>query len=96
VRYTLEHAFNVDEKIQAIATIAKQAGHQRDFARLMKKAVELLQNEPQGWGDPEYHSKSVEGVVFHALLRPVSFRYVVYEQVSAVVLLNIRLYAEFQ
>ena len=95
-RYKLDHAFEVEEKIQAIAAIARKGGQLKDFASLMKKALELLHNDPCGWGDPEFHSKSVEGTDYHSLLRPVSFRYVVYEQVRSVVLLNIRLYADFK
>jgi hypothetical protein len=93
--YKLDHAHFVKENIQAIAAIAKQAGKLHEFASIMKKAVHLLQNDPHAWGDPEYHSKAVEGIVYHSILRPIAFRFVVYEQVRAVVLLSVKLYADF-
>jgi hypothetical protein len=35
------------------------------------------------------------GVVCHGILRPVVFHYVIYEQVRGVVLLSIRVFADF-
>jgi hypothetical protein len=94
--YKLDHAHNVTHQIRSIFAFAKESGKTAKCATLMKKAVHLLQTNPHGWGDPEYHSKSSDGVVCHAILRPVSFRYVVFEQAHAVVLLNVQLYAAFE
>jgi hypothetical protein len=93
--YKLDHAQNVTHQIRSILAIAKEDGKITKCADTMKKAVQLLQTDPHGWGDPEYHSKSSDGVVCHATLRPISFRYVVFEQAHAVVLLNVQLYAAF-
>jgi hypothetical protein len=93
--YKLDHAPLAKDQIRAIAAIAKKDANLKKFANIIKKAAHLLETDPHGWGDPEYHSKSVEGVVCHAILRPVVFRYVVYEQVRSVVLLNVQLFADF-
>ncbi len=93
--YRLDHVIAAKEQIRAIAAIAKQAGKLRQFTDILKKAVHLLQADPHGWGDPEYRSASVDGLVCHGILRPVVFRYVIYEQVGGVVLLSVQLFTDF-
>jgi hypothetical protein len=93
--YKLDHGLGVKEQIQAIKAASKQTGKFSQFIDIMEKAGHLLQTDPHGWGDPEYRSKFVDGLYCHALLRPVAFRYVIYEQVRGVVLLSVHLYAEF-
>jgi hypothetical protein len=93
--YRLEHSAGVKGQIQAIAEVADQAGKLSEFIAIMKKAVHLLGNDPHGWGDPAYRSAAVDAVVCHGILRPVRFRYVIYEQVKGVVLLDVRLFADF-
>ncbi|MBY0523756.1 MAG: hypothetical protein K2R98_10180 [Gemmataceae bacterium] len=94
-RYKLDHTVAAKEQIQSIAVFAAQAGKLPAFLAILKKAVLLMQMDPRGWGDPEYRSPIVEGVFCHGILRPVAFRYVVYEQVRGVVLLNVQVYADF-
>ena len=61
----------------------------------MRQAVHRLQTDPHGWGDPEYGSKFVDGLYCHGILRPVVFRYAIYEQARGVVLLNVQLFTNF-
>jgi hypothetical protein len=93
--YKLNHGPGVKDQIHAIKEISKQAGRFAQFVDIMEKAAHLLQTDPHGWGDPDYRSKFVDGLYCHALLRPVIFRYVIYEQVRGVVLLSVQLFADF-
>ncbi len=93
--YKLQHGLGVKEQIQAISTTSKQTGKLRQLIGILEKAVHLLQTDPHEWGDPQYRSKFVDGLFCQALIRPVVFRYVIYEQVRSVVLLNVELFADF-
>ena len=92
---SLDHGLGVKIQIQAISAIAKQTGELSQFIGILEKAVHLLQTDPHGWGDPQYRSKFVDGLFCQALVWPVVFRYVIYEQIRAVVLLNVEFFADF-
>ena len=89
--YKLDPGPGVIEQIQAIKATAKQAGKFAAFIDTLEKAVLRLQSDPHGSGDPEYRSKHVDALYFHATFRPLAFRYVIFEQVRGVVLLSVRL-----
>jgi len=93
--YKLDHNPVVKDQIQAIRAAATQTGKLSEFIDILEHAVNLLQTDPHGWGDPQYRSKFVDGIYFQALRRPVVFRYVIYEEVRGVVLLSVQLYASF-
>src|SRR5437870_4430362 len=93
--YKVEPGIGVKEQIHTIAASAKQAGKYDDFIAIMEKAAHLLQTDPHGWGEPEYRSKHLDALFCHATIRPVAFRFVIYEQVRGVVLLSVRLFADF-
>jgi hypothetical protein len=93
--YRLDHMPAAMEQIQSVAAIARQAGKLARFTEVLRKAVELLRSDPHRWGDPLYRLKSVDGIVCQGVVSPVVFRFVIYEQVQAVVLLNVRLIADF-
>jgi hypothetical protein len=93
--YQLDHGPAVAEQIQSIEGTAKQSGGLTQFADIMEKAIHMLRTDPKGWGDPEYRAKTVNGVMYHATIRPIAFRYAVYEEVRGVVLLRVRQFAEF-
>lgn len=78
--FKLDQTIFAKEQIRSAAAFAAQAGKLPEFVAIVKKAVLLMQTDPFGWGDPEYQSKFGQGVSYHGLLRPVVFRYVVYEQ----------------
>ena len=94
-RYKVEPGFGIKDQIESIKTTSKKTGHLARFIEILEEAVRRLEADPHGWGDPEYRAKTVDAVAYRAILRPVVFRYVVYEQFSVVVLLNVRLFAEF-
>ena len=85
----------VKEQIEAIKPVAQQSGQLSQFIQILEKAYYLLKNDPHGWGDPAYRSKHVDAVYCHATIRPVAFRYVIYDAVRGVVLLSVRSFAEF-
>ena len=93
--YNLEPGPGVKEQIHAIAAASKQVGKLKRLIDILEKAAHLLQTDPHGWGDPQYRSKFVDGLHCQGLVPPVVFRYVIYEQVHAVVLLNVQLYGDF-
>jgi hypothetical protein len=93
--YHLDHLPAAKEHIRSIAASAKAAGKLPEFTEILKQAVQRLQTDPHGWGDPEHHLHVVDGVVCHGILRPMVFRYVIYEQVRGVVLLSVQCFADF-
>lgn len=93
--YKVDKAPGVKEQINEIAAIAKKAGKLRDLIALLEDALKRLQSDPGGWGDPEYRAKHVNAVYYHGMLRPLTIRYVVFEDASLVIVLNVRLIADF-
>jgi hypothetical protein len=93
--YKLDHTVTAKEQIRSAAALATQAGKLPEFLAILKKAVLLMQTDPHGWGDPECRSRYVDGLLCHGIIRPVVFRYVVYEQVRSVVLRGVQIYADF-
>ncbi len=93
--YKVEHSQVVKDQIRAIAKAAKQSGKLKQFIDILELAVHRLRTDPHGWGDPEYRVASANALVCHGLLRPVVFDYVIYEGSRAVVLIKVRLFAEF-
>lgn len=95
-KYKFDHTIVAKEQIRSIAAKAADTGKLQEFIAILKDGVRLMETDPQAWGDPEFRSKSGEGVIYHGIIRPVAFRYLVYAQIRAVVLLGVRLYAEFE
>lgn len=93
--YKIEKGAGVKEQIEKIRMESRQAGKYLAFIEVMEKAIARLQDKPHEWGDPEYRAKTVDGVMRHGIIRPISFRYAVYEQAHAVVLLRVRQFADF-
>ena len=50
--YKLNHGLGVKEQIQAISAACKQTGKLSKFIDILEQAVNLLQTDPHGWGDP--------------------------------------------
>jgi hypothetical protein len=93
--YRLDNTIAAKEQIRVIAESARNSGKLSQFIDILKTAVNLLRNNPHGWGDPERRTKGGQGVVCHGTLRPVVFHFVIFEQVRSVLLYDIRLYADF-
>ncbi|HZZ79080.1 MAG TPA: hypothetical protein VFE62_11205 [Gemmataceae bacterium] len=93
--YRLEDGKGVKEQVRVIMGIAEAAGKLDRFLDAMKKARHELRNSPSAWGDPEYTVMSVRAVVYHGIARPLSFRFAVFEQHHAVVILDVRMIADF-
>ena len=93
--YKLDQADDAKKQVRAIAAYTKTVGRSRELGRIMRKALHHLQTDPHGWGDPVYRAKTVDAVACRGLIRPVVFRYVIYEQIRTVILLSVRLYADF-
>lgn len=93
--YKLEHTPRATQQIQAIGESAKQIGKLPALKEILLEAVRRLKTDPHGWGDPQFHKLVGGGVVCHGILRPIVFYYVFYEALRAVVLLEVRQFAEF-
>ena len=93
--YQLDQAQSASEQIRNIAAYAKTIGKTKDFARILRTAVQRMRNDPHQWGDPEFRAKTVDAVLCRGLVGPVVFRYVIYEQIHGVVLLSVKLYTDF-
>lgn len=93
--YKLDDGAGVKEQVRAMKDGATQAGKLDRFIAIMEKVGHILRTDPNGWGDPEYASKTVDGIIRHGIIRPLAFRYAVYDQVRGVVILSVRLFAEF-
>jgi hypothetical protein len=94
-KFTLEHAVGVPEQIRAIGQYANAIHKTREFARLLRAALHKLQSDPNEWGAPEYKAKTVNAIIRRGIIRPVVFRYAVYDDDHVVVLLNVRVFADF-
>ena len=94
--YKIENGPGVLDQIKAIKHYSRHAGKYEQFIEIMEEALRRLQGGPHVWGDPEYRAKTVDAVACRGLIRPVVFRYVIYEQVRGVVLVSVRLYADFE
>lgn len=95
VPYNLDQGSDAKKQIRAIAAYAQTVGRSGELGRILRKALHLLQTDPHGWGDPVYRAKTVDAVACRGLIRPVVFRYVIYEQIGSVMLLSVRLFADF-
>lgn len=93
--YGFDYTGVAKTQLKDIAAVAKGAGMYDEFIRILKEAVERMKTDPQGWGDPEFHSRHVDALYCHAMIRPLCFRFVIFERARGVVLLSVRLYAEF-
>lgn len=93
--YKIEKGVGVKEQIEQIRLESRKAKKYLAFIEIMEQAIARLQNDPHEWGDPEYRAKTVNAVMRHAIIRPISFRFAVYEQAHAVTLLRVRQFAEF-
>ena len=94
--YRVDYDPKVKEQIIAIKEAAIEAGRLREYVEILEQAVHFMRTDPHGWGDPEFRSKFVNGLYCHAMRWPVSFRYVIYEDVHGVVLLSLRQVAAFK
>jgi hypothetical protein len=93
--YKIEKGAGVKEQIKQIRLESRKAGKYLAFIEIMEKAIARLQDNPNEWGDPEFHTKTIDAVMRHGIIRPISFRFAVYEQAHAVVLLRVRQYDDF-
>lgn len=93
--YRVDIGADVDRQVRDIEAHVVQSGKAAQFREVFQRAVHLLRTDPHGWGDPEYRAKTVNGVMYHATIRPIAFRYAVYEDVQGVVLLKVSKFAEF-
>ena len=94
--YGINHGLGVIEQIQAIKAAARLTGNLAQFKNILKKATHQLQTDPHSWGDPEFRAKTIDAVMCRGIIRPIAFRYAIYEQARGVVLLSVRLYGDFE
>lgn len=93
--YTIEDGAGVKDQVRAIRVIAQQAGKLESFLEIMEKAGRNLRTDPNGWGDPEFTAKTVNAEIRHGIIRPISFRFAVYDDIRAVVILRVNLFTKF-
>ena len=93
--YKVDQGSDVNEQIQEIIAAARQAGKLGQVKEILKRAMDLLRIDPEGWGDPEYRAKTVAAIRYRGIIRPILFRYAVYEQTRSVVLLTVKQFADF-
>ena len=95
VNYKLDHARTAKDQVRNIAAYAATIRRSRDLSRILRKAMHLLQTDPHGWGDPVYRAKTVDAVACRAIIHPVVFSYVIYEETHSVMILSVKLFADF-
>src|SRR5882724_2529540 len=93
--YQLDLGLGVIEQLQGITDAARQAGKLAEVKDIWKQAWHRLRTDPSTWGDPEFRAKTVDAVMRHSVIRPISFRFAVYEQARVVMLLRVRQFDEF-
>lgn len=93
--YRVDTAAGVRAQVDAIKDAARIAGKLDQFVRLFKEGIRRLRTDPLGWGDPEYRSKYGSGLHCHGILRPLAFRFVVFDQIRGVLLLSVEQIAEY-
>jgi hypothetical protein len=93
--YHLSHGADVVAQLIQIKDKSKKAGKFAKYITIFEEALLRLQTDPHGWGDPVYRSKTVDATAFRGIIRPVVFRYVIYEESRTVVLISVELFAEF-
>ncbi len=82
--------------MDAIKAVAVAAGKLDQLTDLFKEGIRRLRTDPHGWGDPEYRSKYGNGLYCHGILRPLAFRFVIFEQIHGVLLLSVHLVTDFE
>ena len=88
--YELRHLPTVAEEIQELASIATDRGLKEIFLSALTAAIERLQTEPSGWGDPEYNLHKPGATKYHGILEPVILHYIVFEHEKVVLLIDVR------
>ena len=73
-----------------MAAKASASGIKRQFFDALDFIIEQLKNRPDGWGDPEWHTRQPGGVVYHGFHPLLVARYVVFEAERLVILLNLK------
>lgn len=71
--YRVDPGPGVKKQIEAIAASLSNTGNLEKFVAIMKRATQLLQNDPHAWGDPEYRSKHVDALFCHAMFDQLHF-----------------------
>jgi len=85
----------VPGQILSLAESAGQQGKLPQFLEIMKTAMGQLERRPIAWGDPAYNLAHPGGIVYRALLAPISFVYAVYSSERVVIILEVRQFAEY-
>ncbi len=88
--YKIEKGAGIKGRIEKIRMESRKAGKYLALVEIMENAIARHE-----WGDPEYRAKTVDAVMRHAIIRPISFRFAVYEPARAVTLLLVRQFADF-
>jgi hypothetical protein len=96
VRYKVEPGAHTKEQIEHIKVAAKKAGRFARFIDILEEAIRRLESDPHTWGDPVYRAKTVDAVTYRGILRPIVVQYAVYEQAKSVVIVSVRLFADFE
>lgn len=94
-RYIVEPGPEIKNQIEAIKGIAKQSGKFKRFTAILEEAMRRLEFEPHAWGDPVYRSKTVDAVACRGIIRPIVFRFVIYEEIRKIILLSVEVFADF-
>jgi hypothetical protein len=81
---------NVNDQIKALADAAAGLGLSQTFRDAVLKIVDALTNRPLEFGDPEYRTKFVDGVICHGVYQPLLVRYAVFETAQIVQILEIK------
>lgn len=93
--FKLSHGADVVAQLTQIKDISKKHGKLAEYIAILDSAVHRLQTDPHGWGDPVYRSKTVDATAYRGIIRPIVFRYVIYEETRTVVLVSVEMFASF-
>jgi hypothetical protein len=88
--FTVDRLPKVDDEIRELAKVARANGRLQEYLNIVRDVLDELEQDPQNWGDPEYHGKSEGSTVCHGIAGPLYVKYVVFEPERVVVIFQVR------
>jgi hypothetical protein len=90
MKFRISHGQQVKEQILRLHESAKKSAIEAEYVRSLKQIVRHLEEDPLGWGDPEYNLKHEESVVCHGIVKPLVARFAVFQVERVVHIIEIR------
>src|SRR5262245_65786927 len=80
----------VKRQILELAAKAKATGNFDSLVDALAWVVTTLENNPEDWGDPTYHTKRAGGIVYRGIHHPLVVHYAVFAAEKIVFLLDVK------